>query len=239
MELPAGEGASLVPDDRTAVRRHHVQGGGRGVFVVSSRRREVGEALRLEPLVLVARGDLDHQDPPAVLRRQPLEGRRGLGLGGEDHDQREAEALGLRPELVVVFRPELHPFDVARDLILEELADVPGVPLAVLVVQDGLLRHAPGLLRLALGREQPDGRGSLEVPQQPGGTRSPLGVPIGDGDHALDRCRQLLPLGLETLAVSSSLPADVDEDHVGVVHDVLLPVGRRQCHHVGGEEGRR
>ena len=42
---------------------------------------------------------------------------------------------------------------------------------------------------------------------------------------------------LETLAVPSSLPADVDEDHVGIVHDVFLPVGGCQGDDVRGKEG--
>ena len=41
---------------------------------------------------------------------------------------------------------------------------------------------------------------------------------------------------METLAVSSSLSADVDENHVGIVQHVFLPVGRCEGHHVGRKQ---
>lgn len=43
-------------------------------------------------------------------------------------------------------------------------------------------------------------------------------------------------LRLETLAVSSPLPANVDEDHMGIIYNMFLPVGRRERNYVGGEQ---
>jgi hypothetical protein len=48
--------------------------------------------------------------------------------------------------------------------------------------------------------------------------------------------RYVIHSRLEKLAVSSPLPADVDQDHVGIVRHVLLPVRRREGHHVGGKQ---
>jgi len=245
LEVSAGELASFrIADDfgvfefvfGVARRKDHVEGreGRSGILPAST---TVSKDLVAEALVRIGRRDLHHQHLAAEFRRQPLERRRRRGLGGKDDGQWQSKPCGLGAEAVVVVGAELDALDIVRQLRLEEFAQVAGLALPVLVIDHGLFGGVPGFAGLALGREEPDRGRSRILAEHPGGSRSLLlCVPIGDGDHALDGCRQLLPFWLEKLAVSSSLPADVDQYRVGIVQDVLFPVRRREGHHVRGKQ---
>mmetsp|Transcript_29835 Transcript_29835/g.70264 ORF Transcript_29835/g.70264 Transcript_29835/m.70264 type:complete len:288 (+) Transcript_29835:625-1488(+) len=196
----------------------------------------VSQQLLSQPLVLLRGWNLHEQHSAADFHRQPLHGG-GRGRFGCEQDRHGQSVLvGLGQGLVEVGLSGLDPFDKAGELVLEKLPHVPQVALPVLVVHHVFFRAGSLAALLALGFEQPDGRGSPILAQQSGRPGTTLGVPVGNGDHAPYRCCQLLPFWLEKLAVSSPLSAYIHKHQMWIVHNVFLPIGRRECHDVGRKQ---
>lgn len=226
LEGVAGEKAVELPPRELALVQYgfRLPGAGIGINTGGRKDEECGRLRHPEPLqedpVGLGRVDLPQEQSAPELNRQELGQRHGAGLGREEDGLGQAvpACLGLEALHALL---SLDPLDEAVHALVEPLLHVHGLPFELVVRHDLLPLRVALLL---LGGVEADGGSSLHLPQQARPAALLLRVPIRDLGRPLDGLCQPLPLRCELLAVASPGPADIDENGVGGVQDLLRPV---------------